>query len=74
MPVDVARVVLLVLLTYATIGIAIGVPFVTIGVGVVDHAARGAPWAFRLLILPGVAVLWPLVVLRWAGASKGGRP
>lgn len=71
MPIEAAKAVLLAVLAYATVGLAVGVPFVTIGIGTVDHAAKGAPWTFRLLILPGVAALWPLIVRRWIGASKG---
>ena len=30
----------------------------------VDAAARESSWGFRLLIVPGVALLWPLFVWR----------
>lgn len=73
-PIEAAKAVLLAVLAYATLGLVVGVPFVTIGIGTVDHAAKGAPWTFRLLVLPGVATLWPLIVRRWIGASKGVRP
>ncbi len=39
--------------------------FVTWGVQRVDPAAKGAPLGFRLLILPGCAALWPLLLGRW---------
>ena len=36
-----------------------------------DPRVAGAPWTLRLLILPGVAALWPLFAWRWiAGAPE----
>lgn len=52
-------------------GLVFALAFVTAGVQRVDPAARGAPWGFRLLILPGAAALWPLLLLRWV---RGGSP
>jgi len=54
---------------YAAIGVVFAVLFVTRGVGRVDPAARGSSWAFRLLVLPGVAALWPLMLLKWVRSA-----
>lgn len=58
--------VLLVLAVYALTGIAFALAFVTVGVTRLDPAARGTSWAFRALILPGSAALWPLLAAKWA--------
>ena len=58
---------------YLGVGIAFAVAFVIWGVERVDGGARGSPLAFRLLIVPGVAALWP-VVLRWWLAPHRGHP
>jgi len=50
---------------YAVVGMIFAAAFVTGGVGRIDPAARGAPLAFRLLILPGSVALWPLLVALW---------
>jgi membrane protein implicated in regulation of membrane protease activity len=50
---------------YATLGVLFALVFVTVGVGQVDRAARGASRGFRLLIFPGVVALWPLLAWRW---------
>lgn len=71
MPAAIANIVLLVAGTYAALGIVFAVAFVSRGVSRVDHAADHAPWSFRLIILPGVAALWPLLLVRWLGAGKG---
>ena len=53
---------------YAALGLVTAVAFVTFGVTRVQPAAM-SPGA-RILILPGVAALWPYVLLRWLRAAK----
>lgn len=54
---------------YAAFGVAFAIAFVIFGVGKIDPAAKGTPLLFRLLILPGAAALWPLLVKRWLGGQ-----
>lgn len=56
---------LLVLAAYALAGLVFAICFVTVGVTQLDPSARGTSWAFRALILPGSAALWPLLVAKW---------
>jgi hypothetical protein len=65
-----AEVILFGAATYAALGAIFGALFIIAGVGRVDHAAVGAPWSFRLLILPGAAALWPLMLLKWIRATR----
>jgi hypothetical protein len=58
--------ILLLLAAYLAAGVFVGVPFVLVGAGRMDSAARGAPVGFRVLIFPGVVALWPLLVWMWA--------
>lgn len=58
--------ILLVAAGYLGIGLLFGIAFITVGIARVDPAARGAPLAFRLLILPGVTALWPVLAVKWA--------
>lgn len=62
------------LTAYAAIGIAFGILFVAAVVHRIDPVARGAGFGFRLVILPGAAGLWPLLLIRWARhpAAPGG--
>ena len=53
------------LATYATLGLVFAVPFVWFGVQHLDSEAQGSGIGFRLLILPGVAALWPMFLNRW---------
>jgi hypothetical protein len=50
---------------YFAIGACVGIAFVTRGVSAIDASARGSSIAFRLLILPGSAAFWPLVLVKW---------
>jgi hypothetical protein len=68
----VAEVILVIALVYLLCGLAVGLPFVLRGVDRVDEAARGAPLGFRLLILPGTVVLWPLMATEWIKAARPG--
>ena len=53
------------LTAYAALGVVFAIPFVTMGVGRVDPVAKDSRAGFRLIILPGVAALWPLLLARW---------
>lgn len=45
-------------------GAAVAVVFLLVGIGRVDDSARGS-YTFRPLLVPGVLLLWPLVLMRW---------
>lgn len=55
---------------YLAIGALFASVFVVLGVQKTDAAASGAGPAFRLLILPGCAALWPLLAFKWARRSN----
>jgi hypothetical protein len=49
---------------YAVCGIVTAIAFVTVGIAqVLPHASVTAP--ARILWLPGAAILWPYVLMRW---------
>lgn len=51
---------------YAAIGAGFALLFLTVGIQRVDPNAKTSGLAFRLIILPGVVALWPLLLTRWA--------
>jgi len=52
---------------YVLIGIVTGIAFVTVGIAqVLPHASVTA--GARILWLPGAAILWPYVLMRWRKA------
>lgn len=68
----IAQIILWVVFAYLAIGIIFALAFVTVGVSRVDPAARGAPFGFRLLILPGSVALWPWFWCKWKCGGKQG--
>ena len=56
-------------LSYSVAGAAVALAFILVGVDRVDPAARRAI-AFRPLLLPGAALLWPLVLARWIATER----
>jgi hypothetical protein len=50
---------------YAAVGLLFAAAFLTVGVSRVDPVSKGSGIGFRLIILPGVAALWPVMLKRW---------
>lgn len=59
---------------YGAAGVVFAVPFASRGAGAIDPAAKRGTWGFRLLILPGVVALWPLMLAKWRRARGSGQP
>lgn len=57
---------------YALIGMCVALGFAFKGVNRTDPVAAKAPLAFRLMIVPGSAGLWPVVLVKWLRASRRG--
>jgi hypothetical protein len=58
------------LAAYGAVGVAVALVFLFAGLDAVDPAARGA-YAFRPLLVPGLVLLWPLVLVRWVAIGRG---
>ena len=50
---------------YAALGVMFAIAFVSAGITRVDPVAKGSSPGFRLIVFPGVAALWPLLLARW---------
>jgi hypothetical protein len=59
------RIVLGFTAAYICFGGAFAVPFLVRGVTRIDPASHGSSWRFRLLIMPGVVALWPVLAVKW---------
>lgn len=59
-----AALVILIVKIWFSIGVAVAAAFVTFGMNQIDEDAQGAV-AFRPLIVPGIILIWPLVLWRW---------
>ena len=59
-----AEVILMAVRVWGYIGAGVAVLFLTFGIDRIDEDARGA-YVFRPLLIPGILVIWPLVLWRW---------
>lgn len=60
-------------LAYWATGLVFAVAFASFGIQRVDPVAKGSGAAFRLLIMPGAAVLWPVLLQKWIAAKRSAR-
>lgn len=66
MSVETATVVVGAIGLYAAAGLVFAVLFLALRIRRVDPDAREGSLGFRLVVLPGLVALWPLLALRWA--------
>jgi hypothetical protein len=66
-----AHIIVWVSIAYAAAGLVFAIPFAIAGIERIDPAARGTSIGFRLLILPGAILLWPLLLRRWLNRKSG---
>jgi hypothetical protein len=69
---SVTTIFIVVLAAYVTAGIAVALAFVIRGIADVLPADTPVTIGARILILPGTAALWPVVLRRWL--QLRGRP
>jgi len=50
---------------YLIAGVLFAIFFLVKGIQKVDTTAHGSGWGFRLIILPGTIVLWPVLLNKW---------
>ncbi|WP_300035119.1 hypothetical protein [uncultured Roseobacter sp.] len=65
-----AEAILMGLRVWAMIGAVVAAVFLTVGMDRIDEDAQGA-YIFRPLLIPGVLVIWPLVLWRWYVYESG---
>lgn len=56
---------------YLGIGAVVAAAFLVVGIGRIDENARGV-WVFRPFLIPGILLIWPLVLVRWAQMERSG--
>jgi hypothetical protein len=70
-PLELAQIVVALFELYVLAGVVFAAMFLPRAVARMDPRVAGSPRVLRLLILPGVAALWPLFAWRWiAGAHE----
>ncbi|WP_269585729.1 hypothetical protein [Roseibium sp. Sym1] len=56
---------------YLMAGGVVAVLFLAIGIDRVEPSSRGS-YVFRPLLVPGICLIWPLVLYRWIRLEKHG--
>ncbi len=56
---------------YLAIGFLFAVPFAFFGAKKIDPSAVQGTWGFKVLIIPGAMIFWPLLMRRW---FRNGQP
>lgn len=64
------NIVLITVIAYLLLGFVFAIPFIIKGVTKIDEGAHGAKWGFRIIIIPGTIVFWPLLLSKWLKATK----
>jgi hypothetical protein len=58
---------------YLLVGLVFWIAFILKGVGRVDEGAQNSSIGFKLIIIPGMMVFWPLLFKKWLKAVKENR-
>jgi hypothetical protein len=61
---QIAQFLVLILQIWGIIGALVAAVFLTIGLERIDEDAQGT-YVFRPLLIPGILMIWPLVLWRW---------
>lgn len=64
------QMLLIIVVIYLACGLVFTVPFIIKGVDVIDEGAHGSSIGFRLIIIPGTIVFWPVLLRKWIRIRK----
>jgi len=62
--VSIAQLVIVIVKGYLMCGLAFAIPFLLFGIHRVDHSAKDSTMPFKLMVLPGTMLFWPLLLTR----------
>ena len=63
---DVATLIVAIVRIYLALGLAFAIVCSGWLLPRLDPSARGGSWAFRVIVLPGLTLLWPMLLVRIA--------
>jgi hypothetical protein len=64
------QILLMIVAVYLACGFIFMIPFIIKGVNVTDEGAHGSSIGFRIIIIPGVIVFWPILLRKWIRVRK----
>ena len=66
------EILLIIAAVYLLVGVLFVIPFLMKGLTKVDEGARASTISFKIIIIPGVIVFWPVLLKRWVKNLKHG--
>jgi hypothetical protein len=55
---------------YLLCGFVFALVFIFKGLNKVDEGAHGSTVGFKIIIIPGTMIFWPILLKKWISASK----
>ena len=59
------KIILIIALVYLLLGVLFVIPFLIKGLSKVDEGTHDSTIGFKIIIIPGVIVFWPVLVSKW---------
>ena len=59
------EIILIIVAVYLLAGALFVIPFLVKGLVKVDEGAQGGTIGFKIIIIPGAIVFWPLLLRKW---------
>jgi hypothetical protein len=66
----ITRLIFTAIAIYLAGGFIFSIAFITRGVDKIDEAAHGASLGFRIIIIPGTMLLWPVLLKKWLKSTN----
>jgi hypothetical protein len=57
-------------MAYLIAGAVFVIPFLIKGITKVDESAHGGSIGFKIIIIPGVIVFWPVLLRKWVNKKR----
>jgi hypothetical protein len=67
---NIVSIILVMTSVYLFAGLVFAIPFISKGVGKIDEGAANSGRGFRLIIIPGTIVFWPVLLKKWMALPK----
>jgi hypothetical protein len=67
------EILLIIATIYLLLGVLFVIPFLLKGLKKIDEGAQGSTIGFKIIIIPGVIVFWPVLLSKWMKTVKGER-
>ena len=65
MPETIINIILTGIIVYLLCGIVFSILFISKGLQVIDEGAHGSGIGFKLIIMPGCIIFWPVLLKKW---------